>query len=251
MTAAILPGAEPFSASNGPNGVLVLHGFTGNPGSMRGLAEAYADAGFSVDMPLLPGHGTSVDDMASTAWQDWSSAAEAALESLAARCDRTLVAGLSMGGTLSLWLAARHPELAGVVVVNPLVEAPAESFIEMLQQTKVAGVDRIPGIGSDIKRPETAEGAYEAAPIDCMLSLFAAVAELTPRLAAIDTPLLLLSSREDHVVPPSNGDLLADRYGGPVERVFLENSYHVATLDNDADEIEDRAIAFAAKVTGD
>src|SRR5579863_756488 len=120
----MMPGAEPFSASNGPNGVLVLHGFTGNPGSMRSLAEAFADAGFSVDLPLLPGHGTSVEDMLQTSWDDWSSAAEAAYESLAARCDRTLVAGLSMGGTLSLWLASRHPELGGVVVVNPLVEPP-------------------------------------------------------------------------------------------------------------------------------
>jgi carboxylesterase len=250
VTADILPGAQPFSASNGPNGVLVLHGFTGNPGSMRGLAEAFADAGFSVDMPLLPGHGTSVDDMVPTRWQDWSAAAESALESLAARCDRALVAGLSMGGTLSLWLAARHPEVVGVVAVNPLVEAPAESFLEILSQTKEAGLDRIPGIGSDIKKPDTEEGAYPAAPIDAILSLFGAVADLTPQLGEIVCPLLLLSSRDDHVVPPSNGDLLAESYGGSVERVFLEDSYHVATMDNDAAEIEERAVAFAFKVMG-
>src|SRR5580658_8361282 len=88
----LMNGAEPFSASNGPNGVLVLHGFTGNPRSMRPLAEAFADAGFSVDLPLLPGHGTSVDDLLTTSWEDWSRAADRAYTELAAHCDRTVVA---------------------------------------------------------------------------------------------------------------------------------------------------------------
>jgi carboxylesterase len=244
----LMPGAQPFSASNGPNGVLVLHGFTGNPGSMRPLAEAFADAGFSVDLPLLPGHGTAVEDMLATRWEDWSAAADRAYTELAAHCDRTIVAGLSMGGTLSLWLAGRHPEISGVVVVNPLVDPPADAFIEMMRATLEGGTDRIAGIGSDIAKPDAIEGAYAETPIEPMLSLFSGVSELATRLGEIDPPLLLLSSREDHVVPTSSGDLLAERYGGPVERVFLENSYHVATLDNDAPEIEDRAVAFAMKV---
>jgi carboxylesterase len=244
----LMAGAEPFSASNGPNGVLVLHGFTGNPGSMRPLAEAFADAGFSVDLPVLPGHGTAVDDMLATRWEDWSRAADLAYTELAAHCDRTIVAGLSMGGTLSIWLAARHPEISGVVVVNPLVDPPAESFIEMMRATVEGGTDRIAGIGSDVAKQGVAEGAYAETPIEPLLSLFAGVSELAARLGEIDPPLLLLSSRVDHVVPTSSGDLLAEHYGGPVERVFLENSYHVATLDNDAPEIEDRAVAFALKV---
>lgn len=243
-----MAGAEPFSASNGPNGVLVLHGFTGNPGSMRPLAEAFADAGFSVDLPLLPGHGTSVDDMLPTRWEDWSEAAERAYTELAAHCDHTIVAGLSMGGTLSIWLAGRHPAISGVVVVNPLVDPPADAFIEMMQATIDGGTDRIPGIGSDISKPGAAEGAYPETPIEPMLSLFAAVKELSSGLAQIDPPLLLLSSREDHVVPTSSGDQLVESYGGPVERVFLENSFHVATLDYDAPEIEERSVAFALKV---
>jgi len=245
--APIMPGAEPFSATNGPHGVLVLHGFTGNPHSMRPLAEALADAGFSVELPLLPGHGTAVEDMLSTRFEDWSEAAEAAYAGLAARCDHTLVAGLSMGGTLSLWLAGRHPELSGVIVVNPLVEPPADSFIEMLQATVDGGTDRMPGIGSDIARPDVPEGAYPETPIAALLSLFGGVSELAARLPEIDVPVLLLSSRADHVVPASSGDLLVERYGGPVERVWLENSFHVATLDYDAQEIEERAVAFALK----
>jgi carboxylesterase len=242
-----MPGAEPFSATNGANGVLVLHGFTGNPHSMRPLAEAFADAGFSVELPLLPGHGTAVDDMLATRFEDWSEAAESAYARLAAHCDHTIVAGLSMGGTLSLWLAGRHPELSGAIVVNPLVDPPADSFVEMMRATVDGGMDRMPGIGSDIAKPDVPEGAYAETPIAALLSLFDGVSELAARLPEIDVPVLLLSSRTDHVVPTSSGDLLVERFGGPVERVYLENSYHVATLDYDAHEIEERAVAFALK----
>src|SRR3954462_15681659 len=132
MTAPIIPGAEPESIDGGPHGALVLHGFTGNPNSMRGVAHALAAAGFAVELPLLPGHGTSVDDMLETRWDDWSGAAEAAFCELQARSRNVLVAGLSMGGTITSWLAARHPEIAGIVLVNPAVEPPAESFMEAI-----------------------------------------------------------------------------------------------------------------------
>jgi carboxylesterase len=248
MTADAGLEAEPFSAWNGPNGVLLLHGFTGNPTSMRPLAEAFADSGFSVDLPRLPGHGTAVDDLAATCWRDWAAAADEAYTSLAARCDRTIVAGLSMGGTLCLWLALQHPDVGAAVLVNPLAEAPAESFIEMMRQVLASGTDRIPGIGSDIAQPGAVESAYDATPVAPLLSLFEAVGEIAPRLPEIHCPVLLFSSRTDHVVPPSSGDLVEATVGGPLERIFLDRSYHVATLDYDQQEIEERAVAFASKV---
>src|SRR5580704_6208840 len=104
VAASIIPGAEPYSTSGDTRGALVLHGFTGNPQSMRGLALALADAGFTVEMPLLPGHGTRIEDMLETRWEDWSAAAEVAYTELAARSDGVVVVGLSMGGTLSVWL---------------------------------------------------------------------------------------------------------------------------------------------------
>src|SRR5580704_7049564 len=105
-SAPVLPGAESTSFPGGPVGVLVLHGFTGNPTSMRALAEALAEAGYAVELPRLPGHGTAVEDMLPTRWVDWSGAAEAAFADLAGRCAKVAVAGLSMGGTLAAWLAA-------------------------------------------------------------------------------------------------------------------------------------------------
>jgi carboxylesterase len=216
---------------------------------MRPLAEAFADAGFSVELPLLPGHGTRLEDLVPTRFEDWLAAAEQAYALLAARSDRMIVAGLSMGGTLCCELAVRHADLAGVVVVNPLVRPPAESFVGMLTTALEQGLELAPGVGSDIKRQGVTELAYDSVPIRAALSLFAACEALAPRLGEIRCPTLLLQSREDHVVPSGSGEALFESAGGPIERVWLEDSYHVATLDNDQAEIEERAVAFALKAT--
>jgi carboxylesterase len=244
-----MPGAEPFSAPGGPDGVLVVHGFTGNCQSMRPLAEAFAAAGFAVELPLLPGHGTTVEDMLETGWDDWSGAAEAAFCELEARCRNVLVAGLSMGGTITSWLAARHPEIAGIVLVNPAVEPTADSFMEAIAGMKATGATVMQGIGSDVANPDVQESAYAETPLAPLESLFGAVAELQSLLPEIRCPVLLFTSVQDHVVPPSSSDHLAATVSGPVERVMLERSYHVATIDYDHEEIERHAVEFARKVT--
>ena len=244
-----MPGAEPWSAKGGPNGALVIHGFTGNPQSMRPLAEAFAAAGFTVELPLLPGHGTAIEDMVPTRWSDYSATAEKAYSDLAARCDKVVVAGLSMGGTLTAWLAAHHPEIAGIVLVNAMVDPPDPSLKDVLTGM-LDGGPIMPGIGSDIADPDVKEAAYDGAPIEPLLSLFDAVNELYPKLGDIRCPVLIFTSRQDHVVVPTNSDVIAEKVSGPVERVFLERSYHVATLDWDAPVIEERVVAFADKVLG-
>ncbi|GAC1596708.1 MAG: alpha/beta fold hydrolase [Acidimicrobiales bacterium] len=248
MSAPVIPGAEPASFTGGPNGVLVVHGFTGNPQSMRGLAEAFAAAGYTVEMPLLPGHGTAVEDMIPTRWSDWSAAAEAAYADLAGRCERVAVAGLSMGGTLIAWLAENHPEIAAVVAINAAVEAPDPSVVEMLDEMLAEGTELMPAIGSDVAKPGVTELAYEGTPIAAARSLFDAVKDVQAKLGQISCPVLVFTSTQDHVVAPSAGDVLASSVAGPVERVTLERSFHVATLDFDAEEIERRSVEFLAKV---
>lgn len=243
-----MPGAEPFSHQGGPSGVLVLHGFTGNPQSMRPLAEAVADAGYTVELPLWPGHGTAVEDMLPTRWDDWAAAAEAAYAELAARCPAVAVVALSMGGTLACHLAAHHPEIRGMVLVNPLVEPPAPELRDLLRDLLASGTDVAPGVGSDIAMEGAEESAYPGLPVAAALSLFEGVDIVATELGDVTCPVLLLSSRDDHVVPPTSGDVLEAGVKGPVERVWLERSYHVATLDHDAPEIEARAVGFLAGV---
>ena len=244
----LLPGAEPFSADGGPDGAVVLHGFTGSPHSIRGLAQAFATAGLAVEAPLLRGHGTTIDDMLATGWDDWRQGVEKTYRDLAARSRRVVVAGLSMGGSLAASLAADHPEVAGMVVVNPYIDPPASSFQDILRGLLAEGETVIPGaLGGDIADDDVREVGYPGTPIAPLLSLCQALDRLLPRLGDITCPVLVMTSVTDHVVPPVSSDVLAEHVSGPVERVRLENSFHVATLDSDREEIERRAVDFALK----
>ncbi len=248
----VLPGCESWShaapTSDAP-GALVVHGFTGAPSSMRGLAEAFAAAGFHVELPRLPGHGTSVEDMKTTSWADWHGEAEAAYQRLAARCSKVVVAGLSMGGALTLRLGADHPEIAGLVCVNPATQ-PSDDMIGLVRATIDAGTDEFPAIGSDIADPDQTEIAYAATPLRPLLSFLEdGLIPLAATYPTMEPPLLLMNSPQDHVVEPAQAEFLASTYGGRVERVTLERSFHVATQDFDRGLIEERAVGFARGVT--
>jgi carboxylesterase len=248
----IIEGAEPWShVGEGPHGALVVHGFTGNPGSMRGVAEALAAAGFHVEMPLLPGHGTRVEDMLPTRWADWAGAADAAYLRLTSRADKVVVVGLSMGGALTLRLGADHPEIAGLVCVNPATQPQPQEVLDMVQGMIDGGTDTMPAIGSDIADPDVKESAYEATPLAPLLSLMVdGLAPLAECYSSMRQPLLLMNSPQDHVVDPAQAEFLAGNYGGPVERVTLERSYHVATQDYDRQLIFDATVEFARRVCG-
>ena len=244
----LIPGAEPWSHQGGPAGALVLHGFTGNPGSMRGLAEALANAGFTVELPRLPGHGTTVEDMITTGWNDWLSHAESVYADLASRCEQVVVVGLSMGGALTAALGAAHTEIAGLVFINAVVTAPP-GMREAVAEVLATGADRFEGIGSDIAMPGVVESAYADTPLAPLLTLFDAADELGDGLTKITSPALVINSTQDHVVPPENSDLIASSVSGPVERMTCERSYHVVTMDFDKDLVEAATVDFASKVT--
>ena len=243
MTTAIMPGCEPYSATNGPLGVLVLHGFTGNPSSMRSLAERIAGQGFSVELPRLPGHGTTVEDMMTTSWSDWSGAALEAFDGLEQRCSHVAVVGLSMGGGLTAFVGERR-DVAALVFINPVVMKPGDELVDGLKELIDSGLSSIESIGSDIKKEGGVEASYSATPLRCVLSLFDGLVEVHHDLAKITAPSLVLSSREDHVVTSDNGDEIVAKSSGPVERVWLENSYHVATIDNDQEIVETSTVDF-------
>jgi carboxylesterase len=214
---------------------------------MRPLAQRCADAGYGVELPRLAGHGTSVEDLMTTTWEDWLKDAEEAYDRLSARSTAVAVVGLSMGGGL----AARVAELravAGCVVINPLVKVPPTELVEGVAALIDAGVTSYESIGSDIKRDGGFEGSYDATPLVPLQSLFAGVATVEDDLSRIDAPVLVLVSREDHVIVWDRADEFVERVRGPVERVWLEDSYHVATMDNDQALVESSTLDFLARV---
>lgn len=251
MTAAVVVGCEPFSASGGPAGVLVLHGFTGSPHSVRPLADVLANRGFSVELPRLPGHGTRIEDLMATRWDDWTRAASHALDLLTVRCDRVAIAGLSMGGGIAVWLAERRPEVTALVVVNPLVMPIDDALRDGARQLLDAGVETIDGVVNDIAKQPADELGYPLVPLAAAVSLMEGLEGVVAQLASVTCPVLVLTSRDDHVVATENSMRLVHDVAGPVEHHWLERSYHVATLDFDADVIEAEACRFleAALVT--
>jgi len=251
---AVIPGCEPFShVGNGSTGVLVIHGFTGNPSSMTPQAQAFAAAGHHVEQPRLPGHGTSVEDMMTTDWSDWSGEAAAAYDRLAARADEIVVIGLSMGGTLTLWTGLERqddPKLKALICVNAATAPQPDDVVAMVQEMIDEGNEVMPGIGSDIADPDVSEIAYEGTPLKQLMSLTKdGLAPIAGRYAELTCPILIFSSVEDHVVPPESSAHLRDTAGGKVEFVTLERSYHVATQDYDKAIINERSLAFIDRVT--
>ena len=251
MTAPTIPGAEPLShIGTGDAGVLVIHGFTGNPGSMRGLAEACVAAGFHVEMPQLAGHGTAMEDMIPTRWADWSGDVEKTYQVLAKRASRIVVMGLSMGGSLTLWAGSQHPEIKGLVCVNPATQPQDTAVVDMIKGMIESGTEVMDGIGSDIAEPGVVELAYPGTPLAPLLSFqVEGLMPLSTKSGDMRMPLLLFTSVQDHVVSPTDSDALVAAYGGPVEHVKLERSYHVATQDYDKGIIFEGAVAFAKRLT--
>jgi carboxylesterase len=232
-------------------GVLCLHGFTGSPHTMKPVSDALADAGFDVSSPCLPGHGTVVDDMLDTTWADWSAAAEAAYADVRASHERTVLVGLSMGGTLCAWLASRHDDVAGAAFINPMVLPVDPTMQDMVREMVATGEVFAPRIGtgrSDIADPEAVENAYAETPLRPVLTLFEAVDRLQPALSSITCPIVIMTSPHDHVVDPAASDLLASKVSGPVERVTLPRSYHVATHDYDKQLVIDTVLDLVRRV---
>jgi carboxylesterase len=248
---AILAGAEPIShVGTTTVGVLALHGFTGNPSSMRAIADAMVELGHHVELPLLPGHGTVVDEMLDTGWADWSAAVEDAYLRLSERADRVVVTGLSMGGSLTLWTAFQHPDIAGIVCVNPATRPQPPDVVEMVQELIDEGNEVMPGIGGDIADPDVVESAYPGTPLRPLLSFQTdGLAAMSERYDELKMPALIITSRQDHVIDPSDSDHLAATFGGEVEHVWLERSYHVATQDYDRDAIVAMVAEFVNGVT--
>ncbi|GAA0618677.1 alpha/beta fold hydrolase [Sporichthya brevicatena] len=244
----ILPGAEPYHHAGGPVGALMCHGFTGSPQSMRPWAEHLAAAGLTVALPRLPGHGTRWQDANMTTWDDWYACIEREFLALRERCEAVFVCGLSMGGTLSLRLAEQHGrDLAGVVVVNPSVIGldPRLKVLPVLQRV----LPSLGGIGSDIKKPGVDELAYSRVPLRALYSLRRAWDVVRADLPKVTQPLLLLRSAEDHVVEPESSRLVLARVSSTdVTEIVLEDSYHVATLDNDADRIFGESLDFIRRI---
>lgn len=233
----VRPDAEPYFAVDGSIGVLLCHGFTGSPHSLRAWAESLASEGFRVSLPRLPGHGTSWQECNQTRWPDWYCCVDAEFRALQRECDQVFLTGLSMGGALALRLAQQHGSaVSGLALVNPAINSADPRLVALPWLRHV--VPSLEGIASDIAQPGIEEGGYDRTPLQALSSATELWRDVRENLDLVDQPLLVYRSLNDHVVDGTSLEILtAGVRSKDVTQILLDRSYHVATMDYDAEDI--------------
>lgn len=245
----IRPGCEPFAFAGGDLGVLMIHGLTGSPASMRPIGEWLAGRGLSVEGVRLPGHGTNVEDLRSRRWPEWVDEAARSLAALHERCRAVVAFGQSMGAAVVLALTASRPsEVDGMALANPYVFDPrllaVPVFRHVLRNWKA--------VANDIAKPGVDENGDPVTPVAALVEMSAMLKVVRSRLPGIRQPLVIFRSGTDHVAPRSNARRVLARIGSErTEVVPCPRSYHVVTLDHDAPIVRERLLAFAREVGGE
>lgn len=232
------------SGKNAHIGVLLVHGFTGSPPSMRPWAEFLLSKGYTVRVPLLPGHGTKVEDLNKIKWDEWPAKITFELSELKKSCDTIFLVGLSMGGGTVLNVAESNNEsITGLILVNPMIYVkgiPVELafFLSRFQKLRTS-------VGDDIKRPGITEWGYDALPTRGIYQLLKMLRVTRGNLGKVTVPVQLFHSVEDHTLPVANTEIILAEIGSTIKtRIELVNSYHVATLDYDQELIFQNSLTF-------
>lgn len=229
---------------NGHIGIVLVHGFTGSPAAMRPWAEYLNARGYSVRVPRLPGHGTKPADLNNVQWQEWPAKVAAEILELQKSCSKIFVAGLSMGGGTTLNIAASHGEkLSGIILVNPMMHVRGVSPKLAFLISRVIKFGK--SVGNDIKRKGVTEYSYDKLPYRGIYQLLTMLKFTRAALPSITVPMQLFHSVDDHTLPVSNTEIVMKEIGSANKsRIELLNSYHVATLDFDADLIFANSLTF-------
>ena len=235
---------ESFSfKSDSKIGVLLIHGFTGNPLSLEPIVLSFVKNNFNIELPLLPGHGTKWQDLNRVKYTDWINTLEISLLELSKRVNNIFVFGISMGAVLALYLSSCHAKINGLILVNDaiILNNPKLFFVPIIRFFLAASK----AIGEDIKKPGLTEKSYDKNPTNGLYELLKLKKIVKKNLNKISCPVLSFKSKEDHVVPiKSSLYTLKNISSKNKELIWLNNSYHVATLDYDQDIIINKSIKF-------
>lgn len=268
------PGRYDIYEKRGNAGVLLVHGITGAPTEMKPLVRKLAAAGFTVACPRLAGHCSSLKELKRTGWQDWYATLESWLGFLREECDTVFVSGLSMGALLALKLAADHPDdVAGVATLSAtffydgwnvprlkqrfllplLLHSPIRRFLSYhepppygIKDERLRNIIAAVYAGDAASMPE--KYGYAEFPGDTILETFRLIKSVKRDLPGIEAPLLIVHATEDDMASLENAKFLAARVGSKeVETFFVDDTYHVLTLDKRKDDVADRVAEFFSR----
>lgn len=230
----------------GPVGVLLIHGFTGSPPETRLVGDYLHQRGFTVSGPLLPGHGTNADDMNRREWTEWTGCVEGALADLQARCEMVFVGGSSMGSVLTLYLAAHHPDLPGIVLYAPATW-PASRLIYLAPVLKYL-IRKKPKSGDrDLTDPEAdlRLWSYEEIPAFAAHELLKLLRWVRRALPQITCPTLIIHGTFDQAISPDSAQRTYEAIGSAdKELITLHNSGHCITVDSEWEFVAEKTHEF-------
>jgi carboxylesterase len=227
--------------------VLCLHGLTGTPWEVRPPAEALAAAGFACYGPVLPGHGTTPEQLAETSGDRWVEGALAAYDRLSERHERVYVLGLSMGGVLALSVASRRPVAGLAVLAAPLQLGWVSRTGAQLLHRWVRFLPKTPAIADPEAR--AVHPGYDRMPLPAVVELVRLGRRVTGELDDVSAPLLLVYSRSDPTVPGENAERIQSGVGSrDCEVHWLSRSAHVLPVDLERVELAERVTRFVQRL---
>ncbi len=258
---------QSYRVGHGREGVLLIHGLSGNPMEMRFIANGLAREGYKVYCPQLAGHGSRSGELRASTWQDWYNSAEAAFLEMSAECDTVVVGGLSTGAVLALLLAANHgSKVSGLALYSPTLWLNGRSIpwyarlFPIVPTKKLADLFRFPSPANfgikDARLRDFIKGALAASGGNCqVVTPGAAVIErrwlvnaMCEALHKVNQPVLIMHPREDDYAALNNATYLEANLSGPVDLVILDDCYHLVTVDRQRGVVLDRTAAFARSI---
>lgn len=244
-----------FEVAGGRVGVLLIHGFTGSVAETRPMGAYLAERGLTVHCPLLPGHGTEPEDLTRISWQVWADEVESALHELQTRCDSVFVGGLSLGSLLTLWLGARHPDLAGLIAMAPAISVqnrliPATLLLRYLFKYNPLG----PMGEDDLGDPQGVERVwcYDETPLWGASQVYLLQRRVRRALPQIQLPILIVQGRRDMHLDPRAAQLLHDSVASTDRTVvWMERSGHNLLIDGERESVWELSYAWMMDRAGD
>jgi carboxylesterase len=236
----------PINLHNGQEtGLLFIHGFTATPSELLPVARLLHEKGIDVYGPLLPGHGTSKEDLNQKTWADWYRVVTESITRLRLEHQWLFIAGLSMGGLLALLAAAEQKDLDGVIVIN----APIFYYPAYVNEWTLRLLRKIRSYWPKEKKELENRFSYTHYPVEALLSMELMRKRVKAKLKEISIPAMVVQSGRDNDVPVKSTDYIARALKIPREQVvFLPNSHHVATMAAEKEQLAARMLSFMENI---
>ncbi len=236
-------------------GAILIHGLTGTPANVAPLSEYLSRNGIKVVTPLLAGHGTNISELSGKRWEEWYQSVASAYDEMLGSVDKICCAGISLGGLLTLKLAldknrplSRIACIAAPLKLSSVLEnflLPASHLPIVRTFVKMSGKDWKKSVINETGREIYKNSSYHKIPVRSVWELQKLQKEILKDLKNLNTPTMLAYSRHDDVVFPFNVDMLCSEAKKiRPEVLWLENSGHVVTMDNDKELLAEKILSF-------